>query len=269
RKTRRAFRATFARPSRPAQGPVLPPMALRRDHTGATIGREADGGTLSGPASRNACGPNTTESRLAPPAVVAIILAAGGATRLGGRPKPLLPVDGVPMVQRVLAAVRAAPSIGRIIVVLGHRADEVAAALAGSPARLVTNPEYRTGRTSSIRCGLRQCPEDVAGVLLLHADQPFVEAGLIETLARAIANERAPAAAVAVGDELATPFAFGAAMLPRLRALADGEGPCMLLRELDSAVARIRVDDPRVVADIDCLEDYRTWTADTGEPRLP
>lgn len=248
----------------PARG-----RALRSGRIGGTIGREADGGALSGPAGGNACGPNTTESRLAPPRLTAVILAAGGATRLGGRPKPLLPVDGAPMICRVLAAVQAAPSVSRIVIVLGHRANEVAAALTGRPARLVTNPEYRTGRTSSIRCGLRQCPEDADGVLLLHADQPFIEAELIEALARAVTHERAPAAGVAVGGELATPFAFGAAMIPRLRTLADGEGPCVLLRELGAAVARVPVGDPRTVADIDSLEDYHTWTGDAKEPRLP
>lgn len=211
----------------------------------------------------------TIRPRAATPRLPAIILAAGGATRLGGRPKPLLPVDRVPMVQRVLTAIEAAPSVGRIAVVLGHRADEVATALAGRPVHLVTNPEYRTGRTSSIRCGLRECPDDAPGVLIAHADQPFLEAWLIEALACAVLRDGAPAAAVVVGDELTTPFAFGAAVLPRLRALADGEGPCMPLRELGSAVARVPVDDPRIVADIDSLEDYLAWTGDVNGPPLP
>jgi len=250
---------------------------------GGTIGPSADGGPPIGPgrppgrprSPAESPTPSEATGRMrdcageASPRLPAIVLAAGGATRLDGRSKPLLRVDGIPMVRRVLTAVQAAPSIERIIVVLGHRADEVAGALAGSPVALVMNPEYRTGRTSSIRCGLRECPESAAGVLLLHADQPFLEPRLIEALACAVTRDGAPAAAVAIGDELATPFAFGAAMLPQLRGLADGEGPCMLLRELGSAVARVRVDDPRLVADIDSLEDYRAWTGDLAESPLP
>ncbi len=47
----------------------------------------------------------TVADTLDRPALAAVILAGGRASRLGGAPKPALVVDGVPMIRRVLAAV--------------------------------------------------------------------------------------------------------------------------------------------------------------------
>ena len=62
----------------------------------------------------------------------AILLAAGASRRMGAANKLLLPVDGVPMVARVAATISRAglPTV----VVLGHEAERVRAALLPSPA---------------------------------------------------------------------------------------------------------------------------------------
>src|SRR5437867_1208140 len=61
----------------------------------------------------------------------AVILAAGLSTRLGGvarEPKPLLRVAGVPILHRAVASLRAA-GVREIVVVVGHRGEEVVASL--------------------------------------------------------------------------------------------------------------------------------------------
>ncbi len=57
-----------------------------------------------------------------------------------------------------------------------------AAACAGD-AVFVLNPDYRSGQTSSMQCGLRAVPADAEGVLFTLADHPAVAASTIDALA--------------------------------------------------------------------------------------
>jgi NDP-sugar pyrophosphorylase family protein len=76
--------------------------------------------------------------------VIAVILAAGRGTRLGaiGRdtPKPLVPVAGVPVIERILDALEV-DGFADVVVVTGHRADEVEQHLATRPLRFVRQSE--------------------------------------------------------------------------------------------------------------------------------
>jgi len=81
-------------------------------------------------------------------AIAGILLAAGSATRMG-RNKLLLELDGEPLVRR--AARRALEAgLDPLLVVVGHEAAAVRAALSGLGCRFVDNPEWRRGQTSSI-----------------------------------------------------------------------------------------------------------------------
>ena len=91
--------------------------------------------------------------------VVALVLAAGAGTRMGS-PKQLLPVGGRPMLQHAVDAA-AAGELGELVVVLGHAAREVAAALTLPPgARVVVNDRHAEGQATSLASGLAAMPAD-------------------------------------------------------------------------------------------------------------
>ena len=79
----------------------------------------------------------------------AILLAAGLSRRMGAQNKLLLPVHGVPLVRYVVDTDTSAID-GPVLVVLGHQAEHVAAALAGSSAERVFNPHYADGQLTSV-----------------------------------------------------------------------------------------------------------------------
>ena len=85
----------------------------------------------------------------------AILLAAGSSRRMGTTNKLLLPWQNKPIVA-VTAANLLAAGFEEIIVVTGHQAAEVTAALNHLPLRLVHNPRFEDGMTSSIQTGISQ-----------------------------------------------------------------------------------------------------------------
>ncbi len=123
--------------------------------------------------------------------VVAIVLAAGSASRFGS-PKLLAPLAGRPLLQHALDALAAA-GVDDVAVVLGDEHAEIEAAIAWRGERLVINERPGDGLSSSLRVGLDAGAEDdgVEGVLVLLGDQPMIRP---ETIRRVLdAAEASPA----------------------------------------------------------------------------
>lgn len=85
--------------------------------------------------------------------VGAVLLAAGAASRMGGRPKCLLQLDGVPLLLRQLNALSAA-GVQDIVVVVGHYAEQIESVLPTQGLARVRNPAPDDGQASSVRLGL-------------------------------------------------------------------------------------------------------------------
>ena len=98
---------------------------------------------------------NAAPARLA---YAGVVLAAGEARRMGGRPKSLIERDGVPLVRRVAQALLDAGATD-VVVVLGPRAEDVAWAVHDLPVLTVVNETYAAGHGTSLRRGLVALPD--------------------------------------------------------------------------------------------------------------
>ena len=107
------------------------------------------------------------------PRVAAIVLAAGRSTRMGAGNKLLADIAGTPMVRHVVEAAlgsRARP----VLVVIGHQAEAVRAALAGLDVAIRRQPGLRD-RTCQLAEGRHPRPaSDCAGALVLLGDMPLI-----------------------------------------------------------------------------------------------
>ncbi|HVL73390.1 MAG TPA: NTP transferase domain-containing protein, partial [Beijerinckiaceae bacterium] len=101
--------------------------------------------------------PQPREERPAGAGIAAVVLAAGQSRRMGGPNKLLARIDGVPLVRRTADAALMSDT-GPVIVVTGHQAEAVRAALAGLDLRFVHNPDYPEGLSTSLRAGIRAVP---------------------------------------------------------------------------------------------------------------
>ena len=83
--------------------------------------------------------------------VAGLVLAAGSASRFGAT-KQLAEVDGRPLVAHVVDAALTA-ELSPVVVVVGHDADDVAAAVPPD-AEVVVNDQYVHGQSVSLRGGI-------------------------------------------------------------------------------------------------------------------
>lgn len=106
----------------------------------------------------------------------AIVLAAGEGRRFGaGPPKQLAEVRGRPLIEHAVAAVR---TVGRTIVVLGARADEIRADAELDGAEVVVCPDWAEGMGASLRFGVAAAG-DVDEAVICLADQPFITSAVV------------------------------------------------------------------------------------------
>jgi len=107
------------------------------------------------------------------PSVVGVVLAAGKGTRMRSPlPKVLVPLAGRALVRHVLDALGEAGVADRVVVV-GHRAEEVRAAL-GPGYRYALQPDPR-GMAHAVACA-REAVGDAEHVVVTVGDAPLLRA---------------------------------------------------------------------------------------------
>ncbi len=180
-----------------------------------------------------------------------MVLAAGTSERMGGRNKLLLPIDGVPLIVRVvdtLLASRAWP----VVVVTGHEADRVEAVLLGKDVRPVPNPDFVTGLSSSLRAGLDALDPSPDGVLICLGDMPWVTSTEVDALIDAF--DPVAGKSICVPVHLGTrgnPVLWSARYFEALRSVRGDIGARRLLAEYPDAVHEVAVVGDGVLRDVD------------------
>jgi len=102
--------------------------------------------------------------------ISSIVLAAGVSSRMG-RPKALLDWGGKPLVVHQVEQLREA-GVDEVIVVLGHRTDEIRRRLKDADCRVMSNPAYHAGRARSLQLGARAVNRDADAIVVVNVDQP-------------------------------------------------------------------------------------------------
>jgi molybdenum cofactor cytidylyltransferase len=188
--------------------------------------------------------------------VAIAILAAGRGSRLGGElAKPLLPFRGTSLLAH---AVDAATSSGLapVLVVIGHRADEVAAAVP-SGVEIVRAREWERGVSGSLRAALDALePVDGVGAVCLGlADQPLVGPDSYRRLAAAY-DEGAELAVATYDGARGNPVLLARTHWPEARALDGDVGARALMR--NHPVVEVDCTSTGSPVDVDTLTDLHT-----------
>lgn len=194
--------------------------------------------------------PRDGAPRAKPGDVGALVLAAGQSRRMGADNKLLAEVDGSPMVCHVVDAILASRA-GPVIVVTGHEADRVRAALGDRPVQWCHNPDYAEGLSTSLRVGLDALPE-VEGVLVALGDMPRVRTDQIDRLIAAFnPTENRAICVPTVSGKRGNPVLFASRFVPEMRQVSGDVGARHLIGAHAEAVVEIEMDDDAALLDID------------------
>jgi CTP:molybdopterin cytidylyltransferase MocA len=164
--------------------------------------------------------------------IAAVVLAAGSGSRFGAGAKQLAELDGIPLLEHALRAVEAVPAIGRIVVVLGARAEEIRAGVDLGQAEAVVCEDWAEGQAASLRCGIAAVAGAEAAVLTL-GDMPRITPQVIARFADLAAEHGAQARARAVYDGMpGHPVVLGRAYFEQVAELRGDVGARALLKAI-------------------------------------
>lgn len=190
-----------------------------------------------------------------PPAIAAVLLAAGLSTRAGPRNKLLVPAPGDPAgrpMVRACAEALLSGSARPVVVVTGHQAAEIGQALEGLDVGVTRNADFADGVAGSLAAGIAAVPDAAAGAVVALGDMPNLDPATIGALIAAFDPGAGRTICVPVrAGRRGNPVLFGRTHFADLGALAGDRGGKAVVRANSSAVIEVPVDDGGIHQDFD------------------
>jgi molybdenum cofactor cytidylyltransferase len=188
--------------------------------------------------------------------VAIILLAAGGATRMGeaGEIKQLLPWGrGTLLTRAVDVALQS--EADSVVVVVGCQSERVEDALGSRNVTVVHNPDWKAGQSGSVRVGLDALEDDVTGAIFLLVDQPCVGTELLDAVIQAYRQSGTAIVAPRAGGRYANPVLFDNALWADMRQVQGDKGGRELLDLYANRITCVDWGD-EILAEVNTGDDY-------------
>ncbi len=187
--------------------------------------------------------------------VSCVVLAAGRAKRMG-TDKLALKVGHKTVIEKTLDHL-VQSGFKEIIVVTGPEKDWQAS-LDSKRFRLVNNPDYRSGLSSSLIKGLSKVDARSQGVLFALGDQPSILPETYMLLVKTYQKNLKLVTCPLYRGKRGNPTLFDRRTWPELMHLSGDQGGRVLLEKLPvESLYFIETESPEIVFDLDTPEDYR------------
>jgi molybdenum cofactor cytidylyltransferase len=194
--------------------------------------------------------------------IVGIVLSAGESKRMG-TPKQLLPWGKTFILQQVIDNATAS-RLGKILLVLGSHADEIARKITiSSKTNIVVNHDFKAGMGSSVKCGVKNAPTGTEAFMLLLGDQPFISPAIID---RVLDDYRKSSHGIVIpvyNGKRGHPVIFDVKYKPELLAIS-AHGARIVMNNHLPDILEVHLEAPEILTDIDTPQDYQKAIGQTG-----
>lgn len=191
------------------------------------------------------------------PRIAAVVLSAGESSRMG-RPKALLPIEGETFIGRIVGSLKRT-QVGKILVVLGHNAGPLAAAIGALPVEILINPNYQLGQLSSLQVAVRTLlPDpDCDGMLVHLVDHPYIDASLVDRMIRQFYESKKDIVVPRCRGKRGHPVLFSRRLFGALLDAPMDQGAKAVVNAHGDATLEMETDEEGITVDIDTPELYR------------
>jgi molybdenum cofactor cytidylyltransferase len=199
--------------------------------------------------------------------ISAIVLAAGKASRFG-QCKQLVPLGGKPLLEHVLESVRQS-HVDDVVVVLGDHFAEIQEQIAFGRERVIVNPDYADGMSTSIQAGLRALPSETDAAMIVLADQPFVASQTLDLLIDEYQRTRPSVVIPTFNGFRGNPVIVDKSLFAEMMGIRGDVGCRAIFGDHAETILKVSVNDRGVVTDIDTMEDLQRAAAAEPQPVAP
>lgn len=192
-----------------------------------------------------------------------LVLGAGASQRFGP-PKQLLPFRGTTMLGWVVDQAQRAKGLDEVVVVLGRAADEVREQVDFGAARVVENPVFGEGCSSSYRAGIGAINPQSDAIMIILGDLPGVTPEIFNRLADEWLAQDAPIALCSYQGRNGHPMIFARSMFAQLIDLHGDKAAWKLVDANAATVLGVQFDFA-YPDDINTPEDFQRLATHTGK----
>ncbi|NLB51526.1 MAG: nucleotidyltransferase family protein [Syntrophomonadaceae bacterium] len=184
-----------------------------------------------------------------------LVLAAGLSSRMGTN-KMLIKVNGSVIIEKTIAVLMESP-ISNITIVLGNCSNEIMKALEYYPVNFIYNPDYESGMSSSIKCGIKWAAEqsDIEAVLVILGDMPFIKNDTISFLIEEYKKNNSAIIVPRYKGRNGHPVLFSREMFQYILTIKGDNGAREVINNFSDQVLFLDVDDPGITIDLDTKQD--------------
>ena len=186
-----------------------------------------------------------------------IVLAAGKSTRMRGRNKLLMKVEGKPIIRRVVEAALKS-KVDEVIVVLGWEAVKIQDTLDDLPCRLVVNKDYDKGQSGSVKAGLKEVGEATQAILVLPGDVAMIDPRSINRVIDEYARRKHPIIVAAHKGRVGHPILLDRRLFSEIEKLDEQTfGLKAVVKKHEVAMRLVETGSTNVLRDVDTPEDLK------------
>jgi len=186
-----------------------------------------------------------------------IVLAAGKSTRMHGRNKLLIKVEGRPIIRRVVEAALKS-KVDEVIVVLGWEADKIQKALEDLPCRFVVNKDYEKGQSSSVKVGLKEISETTGAILILPGDIAKIDTSAINLVIDEYTRRKYPIIVAAHRGRPGHPILLDSQLFKEIEHIDEQSfGLKAVTKKHEGRIRFVEAGSSNVLRDVDTPDDLK------------
>lgn len=170
--------------------------------------------------------------------------------------KPLLPFGNKTVIESCVDTFVLA-GIETIVLVVGHRSNEIEKSLAGRPVQFSLNPDPESEMSNSIAYGIRLLDPHRQAVFITPADHPATPPSVVESLYETWASGQGKIVIPEFKGRGGHPVLVDLSFREQLLHLDTDRGLRGLLDDHRDQVRRVAVDSAFIARDLDTWDDYR------------
>ena len=189
--------------------------------------------------------------------IAAIILAAGGSSRLGEKNiKQLLQLNGKSFLQNTIDLAMKCNFV-KTIVVLGYEFDRLKSELDGYSIDMINNREWENGQSTSVIAAVEQMASipHMGGALFIPIDQPYLDIESVNRIVRCHTKNTGSTIVPKCKEHTGAPVLFDQSQFDKLLQLQGDKGGRSILNRVPHQFCEI--NNPLAMKDVDTMDEYR------------
>lgn len=187
--------------------------------------------------------------------ITGIIMASGFSKRMK-KNKLVLDLDGSPVIERVIKAIKDS-EVDNIIMV--YREDTVKEIGIKNGVKTIYNDRAELGQSQSMKLGVKYSPPETKAFMFFVGDQPFLNAATINRLIKVFKEGKYPIVVPEYNGEKGNPVIFSSEFKGELLDIEGDKGGRSIIRKRPHEVKVVHFSDEIIGKDIDTWEEYTNW----------